>query len=142
MVTDPGSGGAAEHLHPRSTERYDVREGRLHVWLGDDEHVLGEGTKLAIPPATATGSRHRTTAPPACCVSSNPPAGSSTSWRPSTASPRKETNAGGTPKNFLQAAVIGHAYVDDIGLPKIPVLLQRLLFAVLAPIGRLFGYSA
>jgi len=29
MVTDPGSSGAAEHVHPRSTERYDVRAGRL-----------------------------------------------------------------------------------------------------------------
>ena len=47
------------HLHPRSTERYDVREGKLHVWLGDDEHVLGQGTKLEIPPRT----RHRFATP-------------------------------------------------------------------------------
>jgi mannose-6-phosphate isomerase-like protein (cupin superfamily) len=59
MVTDPRSGGAAEHLHPRSTERFDVRDGKLQVWLGDDEHLLGQGTKLEIPPRT----RHRFATP-------------------------------------------------------------------------------
>jgi len=143
MVTDPGSGGAAEHLHPRSTERYDVREGELHVWLGDDEHVLGQGTKLEIPPRT----RHRFATPddrPARVLCEFEPAGRFEYFMETVYRLAEEgkTNAGGTPKSFLQAAVIGHAYVNDIALPRIPVFLQRLLFAVLAPIGRLFGYGA
>jgi hypothetical protein len=142
-VTDPGSIGAAEHLHPRSTERYDVKEGRLHVWLGDDEHVLGQGTKLEIPP----GTRHRFATPedhPARVLCEFEPAGRfeyvmETVYRLAV---EGKTRAGGTPRNFLQAVVIGHAYVDDIALPRIPVFLQRVLFGVLSPIGRLFGYRA
>jgi hypothetical protein len=60
----------------------------------------------------------------------------------STASPRKEDERRRHAEELLQAAVIGHAYVNDIALPKIHVFLQRVLFAVLAPIGRLFGYRA
>ena len=41
---------------------------------------------------------------------------------------------------FLQTALISSAY--EIHLPSPPVALQKALFAVLAPVGRLAGYRA
>ena len=53
-----------------------------------------------------------------------------------------KTNARGLPRNPLQAAVIAHAYLDDIALPKLPLGVQRVLFGLAAPVGRLFGFRA
>lgn len=52
-----------------------------------------------------------------------------------------KTDAKGRPK-LLQAAVIGRKHLDDIALAKPPVAIQRLVFGILAPLGRLLGYRA
>ena len=55
----------------------------------------------------------------------------------------REGKAGGkgTP-NLLQAAVIAQAYAEEFRLARPPWPVQRVLFAVLAPLGRLLGYRA
>ncbi|MGH3113923.1 MAG: hypothetical protein ACRDOP_10720 [Gaiellaceae bacterium] len=50
-----------------------------------------------------------------------------------------KTDERGAP-NLLQAAVVGHAHLDDFSLARPPYAVQRVLFAVLAPLGRLAGY--
>ena len=44
--------------------------------------------------------------------------------------------------NLLQIAVMAQAYRKEIAFGGMPILVQRLLFGVLAPIGRLLGYRA
>jgi hypothetical protein len=44
--------------------------------------------------------------------------------------------------NILRSAVIARAHLDDYALPFPPLAAQRALFALLAPVGRAFGYSA
>ena len=46
----------------------------------------------------------------------------------------------GAPKNILQTAVIARPHLDEFALAKPPYAVQKALFAVLAPIGRLFGF--
>ena len=50
-----------------------------------------------------------------------------------------KTNRKGVP-NLLQLAVIMTEYDDVMRLAKPPWIVQKLLFGVLAPVGRLFGY--
>jgi len=41
---------------------------------------------------------------------------------------------------LLQMIVIGQEYRDVFWLVKPPLIIQRILFAILAPIGKLAGY--
>jgi hypothetical protein len=50
-----------------------------------------------------------------------------------------KTDDQGAP-NLLQAAVVGRQHLDDFSLARPPYAVQRILFAVLAPVGRLAGY--
>jgi hypothetical protein len=43
---------------------------------------------------------------------------------------------------LLQIAVLGQAYADQFRLTSPPYGLQRALFFILAPVGRLLGYRA
>lgn len=45
-------------------------------------------------------------------------------------------------RSFWQLAVMAPYFGDDIRTPNPPWAVQRAIFAVLAPIGRLLGYRA
>jgi quercetin dioxygenase-like cupin family protein len=49
--TRPGQ-RAAPHVHPNMEERFEVVRGRAAVMVRDEEHVLGPGDALAVPPGT------------------------------------------------------------------------------------------
>ena len=52
-----------------------------------------------------------------------------------------KTDEQGRP-NLLHMAVIGRKHLDDSALARPTYHVQKVLFALLAPIGRLFGYRA
>ena len=142
MVAAPHARGATEHLLPRLTEKYDVREGRLHVRLRGEERVLEAPTHFEFPPGVA----HRwwnDADEPARVVVDFEPAGTFEYFMESIyglASAGK-TNASGIPKNPLRMAVIAHAHLDDIALARFPLALQRVVFGLLARLGRLAGFG-
>jgi quercetin dioxygenase-like cupin family protein len=49
--TRPGQ-RAAPHVHPKMEERFEVVSGRAGVVVDGDEHELGPGDALAVPPGT------------------------------------------------------------------------------------------
>lgn len=51
-----------------------------------------------------------------------------------------KTNASGVP-SLLQLAVILREYADEFRASNPPYPVQRVLFGILAPLGRLFGYQ-
>ncbi len=53
-----------------------------------------------------------------------------------------KTYKSGIPKNPLRLALIAHDYEDEIYLAQPPLFVQRVIFGVLAKVGRLFGYRA
>ena len=143
MTADPKAPGATEHLHPRITEKYELLEGTLHVLMNGKDHAVAAGERLEIPQGTphsfwnADDERAR--------VRVNfEPAGRFEYFMEKiyALAADGKTNAKSRPKNLLQAAVIGQAYLNDIALAKPPLAVQRVFYAVLAPIGRLFGYRA
>jgi hypothetical protein len=52
-----------------------------------------------------------------------------------------KTNSAGVP-NLLQIAVIMQHYRQEFRLGKPPLIVQNIVFILLAPIGRILGYRA
>lgn len=142
MSAAPRAAGAPEHVHPALTERYELLEGCLHVRVRGKERVVAAGDRLEIP----AGSPHsfwNADDEPARVRVEYEPAGTFEFFMETVyaLAAAGKTNPAGTPK-LLQAAVIAREHLDDIALAKPPLAVQRVLFAVLAPIGRLAGYRA
>ena len=53
-----------------------------------------------------------------------------------------KTNKAGVPKNPLRLALIMHDYEDEVYFAQPPLFVQRVIFGVLAKVGRLLGYRA
>jgi mannose-6-phosphate isomerase-like protein (cupin superfamily) len=131
---------APAHVHPRLRERWQLREGSVHFRVGDDEQVLEAPAELTIPP----GRPHRFWSDgPIRTTVDYEPAGRFEDFLETiyALAAAGKTNAKGMP-NPLRAAVIAREHLDDYALPWPSVAVQRALFGLLAPIGRLLGYRA
>lgn len=140
MVADPRAPGATTHIHPRLTESYELLEGRLAVRLEGVETTVVAGQRLVIPPRTAHSFWNRDDAAARVRVRFEP-AGRFDEFMETVYALAADgkTDSKGRPR-LLQAAVTGAAHLDDIALASVPVVVQRLAFALLAPLARLLGY--
>ena len=131
-----------EHLHPHQEEVVEVLEGEYAVECGGTEHRLTEGETITVPERTA--HRHwNPTAEPVRVAHEHHPAmdtaaHAETMWA---LAQDGKTDEKGIP-NPLQFAVLTDAYADVVYSTAVPIAVQKAVFAVLAPIGRVAGYSA
>jgi mannose-6-phosphate isomerase-like protein (cupin superfamily) len=135
-----GGRGPIEHIHIRQEERLEVITGAACVRVNGQERGLNPGDFVVIAPGTPhcwwncgdVGLQLRT------------------EFRPAYDLERffelifglardGKTDETGSP-SFLQIAVMSPAY--DIYLPRPPIFVQKLLFAVLGPIAKMRGYRA
>jgi mannose-6-phosphate isomerase-like protein (cupin superfamily) len=142
VTAEGNASGPPMHVHRGFVERYDVREGRVHVRLHGKVHAIGPSEPLEIP----RGEPHTFWVEgdqPARMIVEFAPAGTYEDFLETLygLAADGKTNEKGEP-NLLQMAVIGHEHLDDFALAKPPIWLQRILFAVLSPIGRLLRYRA
>jgi len=131
---------APMHQHPRLEERWKLSQGSVHFLVSGAERVLEAPAELAIPP----GTPHRFWSDgPIKTVVDYEPAGRFEEFLETiyALAAAGKTTATGTP-NPLRAAVIAREHLDDYALPWPSVAIQRVLFGLLAPIGRLLGYRA
>jgi mannose-6-phosphate isomerase-like protein (cupin superfamily) len=142
VTAEPGKQGPPLHLHRAFVERYDVREGRVAIALGGSVQVLAAGDRLEIPRGAAHTFRVEG-AEPARMVVEFEPAGGYERFLETLygLAEAGRTDAQGRPK-LLHMAVIGREHLDDFALARPPYWVQKALFAVLAPVGRLLGYRA
>lgn len=130
------------HLHPFQAERMEILAGAPAVRMNGILRTLSPGDVVDIPAGTPHGLWNPADEP------------ARTIWRTMPARHRRElfaklyglasegkTNAEGMP-NLLQVAVLQSAYPDEIRFVRPPLVVQRIVFAVLAPIGRMLGYKA
>src|SRR5215212_7638845 len=100
------------HVHPYQEERFEVISGTLGSHVAGVERIHEAGEVVVAP----AGSVH-------------------TVW-----------NAGGeeagVPKNPLRLALIMHDYEDEVYFAQPPLFVQRVIFGVMAKVGRLLGYRA
>jgi mannose-6-phosphate isomerase-like protein (cupin superfamily) len=135
-----GAKGPVEHYHTGQEERFEVVSGVMHAQVGGREVRLGPGERVVIPAGTPhrwwNGGQEELHV-----VAEVRPALQVERFFETIFGLARDgkTDADGAPA-FLQIALFASAY--DIWVPKPPRPLQRVLFAVLAPIARLRGYRA
>lgn len=144
IVEEGGSGGgnALAHVHPEADEHFHVKRGRLRVVIEGREQIVEPGHTAVVP----RGQPHYFD------NAGDDTAEFSVEFRPSQRHLRFFMNFAQTVElhpewfsdkgepDFLLIALILHAYPHHLYLAGIPKVLQRVLFAVLAPVARLKGY--
>lgn len=131
----------AEHLHPKSDETFKVIEGELIVTIDGEERSLGPGEELTIPAGSPHTHFSKSGIETRVLSEVRPPFDTESLLRGLAALAREgNTDAEGTP-NLLPLSVFEAAHPDLVYLSSPPVIVQKLLFSLLAPVGRLRGYA-
>jgi quercetin dioxygenase-like cupin family protein len=141
-----GRGGfvAAEHVHPRQEERLILKAGSIKFRLAGREQVYSAGETIVVPPGTAHQWWQQGDQELHVVLEFRPALNFEEFLETIFGLARDgKTNATGGPRNLLQAAaLLGGPFRGVLYLANPPVPVQRLLFAVLEPIGRMVGYRA
>jgi quercetin dioxygenase-like cupin family protein len=138
----PGGAVVGAHIHPSVDERFTVLKGKIDYMLGDQKGVLQAGDSADLP----RGIPHdwwNAGDEEAHVIVEVRPARRFEQMAITLFSLAREgkTNKQGIP-NPLQMAVIAKEFDDVVQFLNPPPWAQRLLFSVLAPLGRLLGYKA
>lgn len=139
LYARPGAAVVGEHTHPHATETFTVLRGTLGVRINGQESQAGPGTRVSVPPATPHDWWN---------------VGEETAWVIIEVDPGDKfekmirnlfflaadgrTDSSGRP-SLLQAALLAREFDDTIRFTSPPRVVQRALFAALAPISRLRG---
>lgn len=138
---EPGRPGPPVHVHRAFSEHHDVQEGRLGITLAGAERVLEAGATIDIPAGTPHTFRVVGDEPVRTVVDYAPPGRYEDFIDTLYALAREgKTDDNGAPTNILRTAVVARRHLDEFALAKPPYPVQKILFAVLAPLGRLFGF--
>ena len=138
----PGGAVLGAHIHPSIDERFTVLQGRIGYMRGAERGVLLPGDSADLP----RGIRHdwwNAGDEEARVLVEVRPAARFEQMTITLFNLGREgkTNKKGMP-NPLHMAVIGQEFADVVQFTSPPPAIQKLLFGVLAPIGRLMGYKA
>lgn len=139
LYARPGAAVVGEHLHPHSTETFTVVRGTQGVRIDGVESRAEAGTRVVVPPGTPHDWWN---------------VGDDTAWVILEVDPGRRfeamirnlfglaadgrTDDTGRP-GLLQAALLAREFDDTIRFTSPPLLVQRTLFAALAPLARLRG---
>lgn len=137
---NPNSARPPLHYHPFQEEQFRVLSGQFRVMVDDEEHVFEAGDEFTVPANTPHWMHNISDEEGRLHWEIRPAMKSqdffATMWG---LAADGKTGDDGVP-NFLQLVVILRAYRDEFRASKPPYWLQRILFALLSPIGRLRGY--
>lgn len=137
-----GGGNALLHIHPGADEHFAVKSGRIKVVVEGREQIVEGGGSAVVP----RGKPHF------FANAGDGVAELEIEFRPAQQQLRFFANfatlaahrtawfsSKGDPK-FLMIALALHTYRDHLYLAGPPIFLQKLIFALLAPVARLCGY--
>lgn len=129
-----------EHLHPRQEEHIKVLSGQLRIALNGYEQRLTEGEEITLPPKVPHQHWNATERPARIVIEHRPALQSELIFETVYQSAQDgNANEEGFP-SFLQVAVVQNEYPDHTYTTALPVIVQKGLFMVLGPLGRLLGY--
>lgn len=139
----PGAAVAATHRHPRQEERFRVDAGQISLEIEGERRELAAGEEATVPAGVAHRWWNSGEGEAAVRVELRPALDTETFFETFFGLARDgRTNGKGIP-DLLQIAVAYRELGDSCPvLTKPPASIQRVLFAVLAPIGRLRGRRA
>ena len=139
LYVTPGGRVSVKHWHPTVTERFHVLSGQVGFQIGEEEHLLGPGQQAEVPPNTLHDWWQVGEETAEVVVEVTP--GDRFTELVGTffgLARDGKVDKKGVPKP-LQLAVSTTAYRDVIVVASPPPWLQRIVFGVLAPIGRRRG---
>ncbi len=142
MTIAPQASGPPAHIHPMSTETFEVWSGAIRLKAGRDDRVVSAGDTVTVQPGRSHGFYNHTDESAVVITEWQPGlgmAGFLDEWFELARSGKLNSKGMATP---LQTAVLFDAYLDSIALPALPLGLQRNLFHGLARLGRRRGYDA
>jgi quercetin dioxygenase-like cupin family protein len=140
--TTPGGGVRDEHVHPHGEERFEVLSGRMWLRAGGVEHVFGPGDRAAVPAGTWHTWRNVGDEELHFFAEMEPAARFDELIGAAFALDRAAHDAGRERAGLLQQAVTWRGLQEEIDVRPLPRWAQRLLFAVLASLGRALGHRA
>jgi quercetin dioxygenase-like cupin family protein len=136
----PGAAVAGEHVHPSIDEWFTVLEGRVGFRLDGREIMAPVGERLHVPPGMAHDWWNAGDEEARVIVEISPAARFEEAVLNTFGLARDgKTNSKGMP-NPLQVALFAREFEDVLYFTSPPRPIQKLLFAVLAPVARLLGY--
>jgi len=128
--------GPPVHIHPRIEETFEVVSGRLSVRAGGEVRVLGPGEKLVVSPGTPHKFWNEPDREARITGSARP------ALRLLAFFEALNTVLGHGRPNPLGMAVIMREYRSETYPARPPLLVQKAILGIVAPIGRLLGYRA
>ena len=136
----PGGAVAAEHIHPTLDETITVLKGRVGVSIAGERSIAELGRKLHVPRNTAHEWWNAGDEEAHILLELTPGARIEILMRNLFGLAQDgKTDSRGIPR-LLQLALIAREFEDVAQLVRPPRLVQRVLFALLAPLARLKGY--
>ncbi len=144
LYVTPGGRVAAEHVHDNLIERFEVLAGRVGFRLDGREEVVEPGRKVEVPAGVAHDWWNAGDDTAHVLVELEGPVADRFEQMLITLfglAHDGKVNAKGLPDPF-QLAIIATEYADVIRFTKPPRAVQKVVFGVLAPIGRALGKRA
>jgi quercetin dioxygenase-like cupin family protein len=136
----PNSTPPPFHYHPYQEERFEVLKGQFSTKIGEVAHTYKTGEKFTVL-KNVSHWMHNISDEEGSLLWQVRPAMKTqaffeTMWG---LEADGKVNKNGVP-NLLQLAVILNTYTDEFRASKPPYWIQRILFGLLSPIGKLCGY--
>jgi quercetin dioxygenase-like cupin family protein len=140
LFASPNAAPPPDHVHPRQEEHFETISGTLRARVGGEERTLRAGERMVVPAGVGHTFWIEGEEDAHVLVELRPARNTETFLETmyGLVSDGKADENGVPP--LLQIAILGLTY--DTYLPSPPIVLQKALFAVLAPVGRLMGYRA
>lgn len=141
LVVSP-RGGNPLHVHPRQEEHFKAVSGTLGVQIGDERRSLGEGEEATVPPGVPHRWWNDGDEEAHVSVELRPALNTEIFFETLYGLARDgKTDKNGLPNLLQQAVTLNGINGGEIYLAWPPVPVQKILLAILAPMGRLLGYK-
>ena len=141
LVVSPG-GGNPLHVHPLQEEHFEVLSGTLGVQIGEEHQNLEEGQEATVPPGTPHRWFNESDREETRVLGEVRPALNSEAYFETLYGLAGDgrTDESGVPNPLQFAVMLNGLHNGEIYLAEPPMALQKALFALLAPVGKLVGY--
>jgi len=142
-LVEPSGFAAAEHVHPKQEERFEILSGKIRYRVDGVEREAGAGEELVIPKGVPHVWENGGEEDLRMIIEFRPALKSAEFFESyfGLGQDGKTHPKTGLP-NLLWMAVLLHEFRNEIHLAKPPLPVQRVVFGVLALVGRLLGYPA
>jgi quercetin dioxygenase-like cupin family protein len=140
LVVSPG-GNNPLHVHPLQEEHFEVLSGTLGIQIGDEHRTLGEGEEATVPPGTPHRWFNEADEEARILGEVRPALNTEIFFETLYGLARDgKTDENGVPNPLQFAVMLDGMHEGELYLAQPPMAVQKALFALLSPIGKLLGY--